>query len=123
MILNAVSELSFVGYFQRSSVLEMFTFFARTLANNKELAAGARTSVKQQGYVCHLYVSPLGVTAVCFTDEEYPSRVAFGYLSKLCEDMAATGGQIPNSLEDNCMGAFQVKLQGDSERDLRFAVQ
>ena len=112
VILNAVSELSFIGYFQRSSALEMFTFFSRTFANNKSLAVGARTSVKQQGYQCHLYVSPLGVTAVCFADDEYPARVAFGYLSKLCEDLVqATGGQLPNSLEDDCLGAFQVRLE------------
>lgn len=113
VILNAVSELSFIGYFQRSSALEMFTFFSRTFANNKSLAVGARTSVKQQGYQCHLYVSPMGVTAVCFADDEYPARVAFGYLSKVCEDLAqaTTGGHLPNSLEDNCLGAFQAQHQ------------
>lgn len=108
--LNSVSELSFIGYFSRSSVLEMFNFFARTFASNSTLTVGARTSVKQQGYFCHLYVSPMGVTAVCFTDEEYPARVAFGYLAKLCEDVAqATGGQLPTSTEDNCLSSFQVK--------------
>ena len=108
--LNSVSELSFIGYFQRSSVLEMFNFFARTFANNSQLAVGARTSVKQQGYYCHLYVSPIGVTAVCFADEDYPARVAFGYLAKVCEDLAqSTGGQLPNSLEDNCLSAFQAR--------------
>jgi len=107
--LSAVAELSFVGSFQRSSVLEMFNFFARTFANNSALGVGARTSVKQQGYFCHLYVSPVGVTAICFADEDYPARVAFGYLAKLCEDLAqATGGQLPASLEDNCLSAFQT---------------
>jgi len=105
--LSCVSELSFIGYFQRNSVLEMFNFFARTFANNSSLSVGARTSVKQQGYYCHLYVSPVGVTAICFADEDYPARVAFGYLAKLCEDLAqATGGQLPTSLEDNCLSAF-----------------
>lgn len=109
VILNAVSDLSFIGYFQRSSVLEMFTFFARTFANNKALAPGARTSVKHEGYQCHLYVSPSGVTAACFADEEYPARVAFGYLAKVCEDLLqASGGAISSSSEDNCMGSFQV---------------
>jgi len=123
--LNSVSELSFIGYFQRSSVLEMFNFFARTFANNSALSVGARTSVKQQGYYCHLYVSPIGVTAVCFADEDYPSRVAFGYLAKVCEDLAAlTGGQLPTSMEDNCLSSFQVqhsellkKFQDPSQAD------
>jgi len=112
VMLSAVSELSSFGYFQRSSILEMFTFFSRTFANNSSLAVGARTSVKQQGFYCHLYVSPTGVTAVCFADEEYPTRVAFGYLSKLCEDLAqSAGGGLPNSTEDNCMAAFQAPHQ------------
>jgi len=51
-----------------------------------------------------------GMTAVCFADSEYPARVAFGYLSKLCEDFAqATNGQLSSSSEDNCMDAtFQA---------------
>ena len=74
------------------------------------MAPGARTSVKQQGYLCHMYVSPFGVTAVCFADEEYPSRVAFGYLSRLCEVFSeATGGHLPSSNEDNCVSSFQVQ--------------
>ena len=110
VILSSAKELSSFSYFQRSSVNEMFTFFARTFANNQNLTVGARTSVKQQGFQCHMYVSPAGVTAVCYADDEYPARVAFGYLSKLCEDFSLSlGGQPPPaSNEDNCVGAFQV---------------
>jgi len=126
IILSSAKELSSFSYFQRSSVAEMFTFFARTFANNKNLAVGARTSVKQQGYLCHMYLSPFGVTAVCFADEEYPARVAFGYLSKLCEDFSqASGGVMSTSTEDNCMGGlFQgqhtqllVQFQDPSQAD------
>ena len=47
-----------------------------------------------------------GITACCFADAEYPSRVAFGYLSKLCEDFTqATGGRLASSDEDGCMDA------------------
>ena len=88
----------------------MFTFFSRTFANNKNLAPGARTSVKQQGYLCHMYVSPFGVTAVCFADEEYPARVAFGYLSKLTEVFVeATGGQAVSSNNDESVPSFQAQ--------------
>ena len=56
-------------------------------------------------------VPAAGVTAVCFADAEYPSRVAFGYLSKLCEDFTqATGGRLAASDEDGCMdSAFPVR--------------
>ena len=111
VLLTSAKEVGSFGYFQRSSLVEMMTFFSRTFAANKNLAPGARTSVKQEGYFCHLYVSPLGLTAVCFADSEYPARVAFGYLSKLCEDfMQTTGGQFSSATEDNCMSAaFQVR--------------
>jgi|TARA_B100000524_G_scaffold345956_1_gene245367 synaptobrevin family protein YKT6 len=47
----------------------------------------------------------MGLTAVCFADAEYPTRVAFGYLSKLCEDCASVAGtQIASAAADNCLG-------------------
>ena len=134
VILSSAAELTSFGYFQRSSVKEMFVFFSRTFAKN--VKPGQRTSVKHEAYLCHMYCSPggapdpraaveleqptesrpppvpfpartsAGVTAVCFADAEYPSRVAFGYLSKLCEDFTqATGGRLASSDEDGCMDA------------------
>jgi len=109
ILLTVAKELSSFSYFTRSSMGEAFTFFSRTLANNKALAPGSRTSVKHQGFLCHMYVSPFGVTAVCFADEEYPPRVAFGYLSRLCEVFAeSTGGKLPPANEDNCASSFQT---------------
>ena len=124
-ILTSAKELSSFSYFQRSSMGEMLTFFARTFAANKNLAPGARTSVKHEQFLCHMYVSPFGVTAVCFADQEYPARVAFGYLSKLCDDFtAATGGQAIASNEDNSVPSFQpqhtkllVQFQDPSQAD------
>jgi len=124
-ILTQAKELSSFSYFQRSSVGEMLTFFARTFASNKNLTPGARTSVKHEQFLCHMYVSPFGVTAVCFADEEYPARVAFGYLSKLCESFVeATGGQAVASNEDNSVPAFLnthtkllVQFQDPSQAD------
>jgi len=108
VILTSAAELSSFGYFQRTGVKEMMVFFSRTFAKN--VAPGGRSSVKEQGFLCHSYSSPTGITAVCFADAEYPTRVAFGYLSKLCEDFTqATGGQLSASTEDNCMdAAFQT---------------
>ena len=106
-MITMAKELSSFSYFQRSSIGEMFTFFSRTFANNKALAPGARTSVKHEGFLAHMYVSPFGFTAVCFADAEYPARVAFGYLSKLTDDfVAAIGGQQLKSNEDNSVPSF-----------------
>jgi len=108
VVLTYATELSSFGYFQRGWAKDMMFFFARTMAKNA--TPGQRTSVKEEGYLCHMYVSPAGMTAVCFADNEYPARVAFGYLSKLCEDFVqVTGGQLSASTDDNCMdAAFQA---------------
>ena len=93
MSASSAAELSSFGYFQRSSIKEMLTFGARTLATS--VAPGERKSVKLEGFFCHVYGSASGVTAACVADAEYPSRVAFAYLSKLCEDfVAASGGRL-----------------------------
>ena len=58
IILTSAAELSSFGYFQRSSIKEMFLFFSRTFAKN--VSPGQRTSVKHEGFLCHLYSSPGG---------------------------------------------------------------
>ena len=125
-ILTQRRELSSFSYFQRSSMGEMLTFFARTFAANKNLAPGARTSVKHEQFLCHMYVSPFGVTAVCFADQEYPrARVAFATSQSCADDFtAATGGQAIASNEDNSVPSFQpqhtkllVQFQDPSQAD------
>ena len=59
VILSSAAELSSFGYFQRSSIKEMFVFFSRTFAKN--VKAGQRTSVKHEAFLCHMYCSPGGV--------------------------------------------------------------
>lgn len=52
-----------------------------------------------------MYASPGGIIAVTFADAEYPTRVAFGYMSKLCEDFTqATGGNFAGTT-DGCSDA------------------
>merc|ERR1712008_555666 len=78
-------------------IKEMFVFFSRTFAKN--VKPGQRTSVKHEAFLCHMYCSPGGITACCFADAEYPSRVAFGYLSKLCEDFTQTKVVLHDTIE------------------------
>lgn len=108
VLLTSADELTHVGYFQRSTVREMMRFFSRQFAKGAK-DPGQRTSVKQEGFLCHIYVSPTGVVAACFADEEYPTRVAFGFLSKLCEDfLQATGGNLSGAVAD---GHFDAPFQ------------
>ena len=45
---------------------------------------GQRQSVKEQDYLCHVYVREDRLAAVLISDHDYPKRVAFGILSKVC---------------------------------------
>merc|ERR1712139_459668 len=112
ILLSSAAELSSFGYFQRSSIKEMMVFFSRTLAQ-QHVAPGQRITVKHEGYLCHVYTAPGGITGVCFADSDYPSRVAFGYLSKLCEDfMQVVGTDVVCCAEDGCMDAkFGIQHQ------------
>ncbi|EOD32534.1 hypothetical protein EMIHUDRAFT_373503 [Emiliania huxleyi CCMP1516] len=81
VMLSQAAELSSLGFFQRSTAKEVFVMFSRQFAK-ASTEPGQRSSVRKDGYMSHVYHSPMGVVAVCFADDEYPQRVAFGYLSK-----------------------------------------
>lgn len=55
------------------------TFASKTIADRT--LPGERKSVKQDSYVIHCYCQSSNV-AVCITDQQYPSRVAFQLLSE-----------------------------------------
>jgi len=113
VLMSSASELTSLGYFQQRPVGEMMVFFSRQFAKGAK-DPGQRSSVKEQGFLCHVYVSTSGIVAACFADEEYPTRVAFGYLSKLCEDFVqATGGNLGAASAD---GAFNAVFQATHKR-------
>ncbi len=49
---------------------------------------GARQSVKEAEYYCHVFVRGDSLTGVCFSDHEYPPRVAHTLLARVLEDFA-----------------------------------
>lgn len=49
----------------------------------------SRSSVKEQDYICHVYVRSDNVGAVVIADHEYPQRVAHTLLNKVIDDFAA----------------------------------
>jgi len=53
--------------------------------------AGQRQSVQQQEYMCHVFVREDGLAAVLFSDQDYPRRVAFTMLSKVCKVVQRIG--------------------------------
>eukprot|EP01035_Chromulina_nebulosa_P020805 gene20805-26971_t len=84
VMLTQSCELSSFGFFQRSSVREMLTFFNKTIA--KRTPPGQRQSVQNQDYFVHVYMRVDGLCGCLTCDAEYPPRVAFSILSKILED-------------------------------------
>ena len=49
---------------------------------------GARQSVKEAEYMCHVFVRADNLAVVCVSDHEYPPRVAHTMMQRLSEDFA-----------------------------------
>lgn len=90
--LAAAHELSSFGYFQRSSVKEFMDFTCKIVA--ERTVVGSRASVKEQEYICHVYVRSDSLTGLVIADHEYPQRVAHTLINKVLEDFT---NKVPKS--------------------------
>lgn len=81
VLLKAAYDVSSFSFFQRSSVQEFMTFTSQLIVERS--AKGSRASVKEQEYLCHVYVRNDSLAGVVIADSEYPSRVAFTLLEKV----------------------------------------
>ncbi|CAI2348576.1 unnamed protein product [Caenorhabditis sp. 36 PRJEB53466] len=63
------------------------TFTAKLLVERSGL--GARSSVKENEYMCHCYVRNDGLSSVCVTDTEYQQRVAMSFLGRVMDDFTS----------------------------------
>uniref|UniRef100_A0A3Q2DCN3 YKT6 v-SNARE homolog (S. cerevisiae) n=1 Tax=Cyprinodon variegatus TaxID=28743 RepID=A0A3Q2DCN3_CYPVA len=79
-LLKAAYDLSSFSFFQRSSVQEFMTFTSALIV--ERTSVGTRASVKEQEYLCHVYVRNDNLSAVVISDHEYPQRVCFTLLDK-----------------------------------------
>jgi len=77
----SATELSSFGYFQRGSVNEFMQFTSKIIA--ERTMVGARSSVKEQEYMAHVYVRSDNLSGVLISDQEYPNRVAHTLLNKV----------------------------------------
>jgi synaptobrevin homolog YKT6 len=89
-ILGMEADLSTFGYFQRSTVKEMLTFVARTVARKTQV--GQRQTVQQEEYFCHVHNRD-GLVGVAFCDKEYPVRAGFCVVGKILDDYRAVKGE------------------------------
>lgn len=79
-------DLQSFGYFQRSSIKEFMQFTSQILVERTR--ANERASVKEQEYVCHVFVRSDSLGGVVISDLEYPQRVVFTLLNKVLEDFS-----------------------------------
>jgi len=91
-VLKDASDLSSFGFFQRNSVNEFMKFTSKMVVERSDVAS--RVSVKQQEYLCHVYVRGDRLAACLISDHEYPHRVAHTLMTKVLDDFAA---QVPAS--------------------------
>lgn len=107
-ILKAGHDLSSISFFQRGTAQEFITFTSRILV--ERTALGARQSVKEAEYYCHVFVRSDSLAGVCFSDHEYPPRVAHTMLQRILDDFS---GQVPRA--EWSAGKEVAKFQGQLE--------
>ncbi|KAF5339533.1 hypothetical protein D9611_011443 [Ephemerocybe angulata] len=121
-VLSTASDLTSFSFFQRGSVQEFMTFFARTVAERTQ--EGQRQSVQEREYTFHSYNrgGAEQIAAVIICDQEYPVRPAFSLLSKILDDFTSKVPQSsysnPGSISfpdiENYIQKYQDPTQADS---------
>jgi synaptobrevin family protein YKT6 len=71
-LLKSAYDLGSFSFFQRGSVQEFIGFASKTIVERTQLCA--RQSVKQDVYLCHVYVRSDSLAGVLIADHEYPGR-------------------------------------------------
>ncbi|OQV25986.1 Synaptobrevin-like protein YKT6 [Hypsibius exemplaris] len=126
-ILKSSFDLQSFGFFQRGSVQEFMTFTSELLVERTPVGSKAR--VKQEDYMCTVYVRSDSLAAVLVSDQEYPDRVGFTLLHKVLDDFAS---KIPPSqwpigtpATINFIGLdeFLLKYQNPKEADSLSKIQ
>uniref|UniRef100_A0A8C9RUU3 YKT6 v-SNARE homolog (S. cerevisiae) n=1 Tax=Scleropages formosus TaxID=113540 RepID=A0A8C9RUU3_SCLFO len=126
-LLKAAYDLSSFSFFQRSSVQEFMTFTSSLIVERS--SQGTRASVKEQEYLCHVYVRNDSLSAVVIADNEYPSRVCFTLLDKVLDDFSNKVDRIdwpsgsPATIQYTALDAYLAKYQNPREADAMSKVQ
>ncbi|KAG7476866.1 hypothetical protein MATL_G00087330 [Megalops atlanticus] len=126
-LLKAAYDLSSFSFFQRSSVQEFMTFTSALIVERS--SHGSRASVKEQEYLCHVYVRNDSLGAVVIADNEYPSRVCFTLLDKVLEEFSRQVSSIdwpsgsPATIQYTALDSYLAKYQNPREADAMSKVQ
>uniref|UniRef100_A0A8C8FMK5 Synaptobrevin homolog YKT6 n=1 Tax=Oncorhynchus tshawytscha TaxID=74940 RepID=A0A8C8FMK5_ONCTS len=126
-LLKAAFDLSSFSFFQKSSVQEFMTFTSDLIVQRSSI--GSRASVKEQEYLCHVYVRNDSLGAVVIADGEYPSRVCFTLLDKVLEEFSRQVSSIdwpsgsPDTVHYTALDSYLAKYQNPREADAMSKVQ
>ncbi|KAH7409054.1 snare Ykt6 [Cadophora sp. MPI-SDFR-AT-0126] len=82
--LCAEKDLSAYGIFMRSSVSDLMTFSAKTIA--ERTSPGQRQDVESNESTCHAYGHSSGLCAIIITEHSYPSLIAHQGLSRIMDE-------------------------------------
>ncbi|XP_041088272.1 synaptobrevin homolog YKT6-like [Polyodon spathula] len=126
-LLKAAYDLSSFSFFQRTSVQEFMTFTSALIVERS--SHGSRASVKEQEYLCHVYVRNDSLSAVVIADNEYPSRVCFTLLDKVLDEFSKQVDRIdwpsgsPATINYTTLDGYLAKYQNPREADPMSKVQ
>uniref|UniRef100_A0A673T638 Synaptobrevin homolog YKT6 n=2 Tax=Suricata suricatta TaxID=37032 RepID=A0A673T638_SURSU len=127
VLLKAAYDVSSFSFFQRSSVQEFMTFTSQLIVERS--AKGSRASVKEQEYLCHVYVRNDSLAGVVIADSEYPSRVAFTLLEKVLDEFSKQVDRIewpvgsPATIHYTALDGHLSRYQNPREADPMTKVQ
>lgn len=109
------------------SVQEFMTFTSQLIVERS--AKGSRASVKEQEYLCHVYVRSDSLAGVVIADSEYPSRVAFTLLEKVLDEFSKQVDRIdwpvgsPATINYTALEGHLSRYQNPREADPMSKVQ
>jgi len=124
--LKAAYDLSSFSYFQRSSVQEFMTFTSQLIVERTDPIT--QSSIREQDYMCHVYVRPDSLSGVILSDHEYPHRVAHNLIKKVLEEFA---NLVPNSqwvgngsgIQFKALDVYLAQYQNPREVDAMSKIQ
>uniref|UniRef100_A0A8C9JS36 YKT6 v-SNARE homolog n=2 Tax=Felidae TaxID=9681 RepID=A0A8C9JS36_PANTA len=123
-VLRDISEVICVMFL---SVQEFMTFTSQLIVERS--AKGSRASVKEQEYLCHVYVRNDSLAGVVIADSEYPSRVAFTLLEKVLDEFSKQVDRIewpvgsPATIHYTALDGHLSRYQNPREADPMSKVQ
>nr|XP_033804165.1 synaptobrevin homolog YKT6 [Geotrypetes seraphini]XP_033804167.1 synaptobrevin homolog YKT6 [Geotrypetes seraphini] len=126
-LLKASYEMSSFSYFQRSSIQEFMTFTSQLIVERSE--KGSRASLKEQEYLCHVYVRNDSLAGVVIADNEYPPRVCFTLLDKVLDEFSKVVDRIdwpsgsPDTITYTALDGYLSRYQNPQDADPMSKVQ